>query len=376
MAIHTINGGSNDRRVAYLLSVQGQPRRIAVANVRNDGTNFNPLPPVQFSQQAEYIGFNNFDGGFAFVAYDSNTSTFSGSFVLDSENNPSLPQPIALNPPVSGSISNFVAAIVPLDLANTMFFVAVGFQQNNQTTVYAGTARLGSGPPAPPLEKMETFAQRPNIDSSGVALDRAQRRASILVGADQGIGGAKLLGVDFSVTPKSLGLRPLTTGGSGQVVAGFMAPSVANAGTNGAALLIGDLLNPNVPFGVRVGMVTDDKITSFNVTDLPPFVQFQAIEDLAIDKGGAEWRFFPVVGPQVLMFGRKTNSGNGVNLVWLDNTGKLRAKASGATALVPSEKVAGAAGTFRSPPTAVFGNMAILWLTEGHELWTADVSCQ
>lgn len=377
LAVHSVNGNGSDRRIAYLVSPNAKPRRMEVADVRNDGTNFSPLAS-SFTQTIEYIGFDNFEGGLAFIGWDNQAVTLSGSFLLDNDKTMSPPQAIATNPPLPNAAGNFNTAIVPLDLTNGIFFVAVSFSVNNQPQqdMYAGTVKLGQGSPLPPLEKVQSFNARPEFNSSGVLLDRVNRKAAILIGADKGLGDAQVLTIDFSAAPKGLGLRPLPGLGGSHVLGSFVAPSVAAPGTNGVGFLTGDLVNTSVPFGMHAGTIADDKITSFVVTDMPPLVPFATVDDLAIDKATFEWRFFQGFGPQLLVAGRKTGSGDGVNLVWLDGKGNMRAKASGATALFPTEKVSGAGATFRGTPTAVFATLSVIWRTEAHDVMLADVTCK
>lgn len=376
LAVH-VGSGNNDRRIAYLIAPQQKPRLIEVDDVKSDGSGFMQLP-FAFAQGIEYVGFDNFDGGFAFVGFNSQAATLGGSFLLDKDNAPSPVQAIALNPPMPNSVGNFIAAIVPLDIVNGIFFVAVSFSVNNQPQqdLYAGTVRLSQGAPLPPLEKIQGFPNRPEFNSSGIVLDRVNRQAAIIIGADKGLGDSQVLTIDFSSTPKGLGMRNLPGLGGSHVLGSFVAPSVPAPGTNGAGFLTGDLTNSTIPFGMHTGMITDDKTKTFAIADMPPLVPFATVDDLAIDKASFEWRFFSVVGPQLVIAGRKTGTGDGVNLVWLDGKGSLRAKASGTGALVPGEKVSGAAATFRNPPTVVFAQLSVMWRTEAHDIMMADVTCK
>ena len=77
----------------------------------------------------------------------------------------------------------------------------------------------------------------------------------------------------------------------------------------------------------------------------------------------------------VVSAARKTNSGKGLNFTWLDGDGHLRGKASGATALVPNELVAGAAGTMVGPPTLLLGDAVVTWITATGEIRIANVGC-
>lgn len=373
LGVHVINGNGDQRRIAYLLT--SPKRRVEIDDVRNDGSNLVSVP-FAFGQNIEYIGYNAFDGGFAFIGFDNNAATLSASFLLDKDQMPSSPAAIALNPPLPNSVSNFSTAIVPLDLNAGIFFVAVSFSVNNAQAqdVYAGSVKLSAGSPLPPLEKVQSFNARP--DFSGIALDRAGHKAALLIGADKGLGEMQVLTVDFTAAPKGLGLRPLPGMSGSHVLGTFMAPSVPAPGTNGAAFLTGDLANQGVVMGYHSGTIADDKVSTFVVADMPALVKFDSIDDLAIDKATFEWRFFPVVGPQLVIAGRKTGTGDGVNLAWFDAKGSLRARSAGATALFPSEKVSGAGATFRSPPTAIFATLSVIWRTEAHDIMLADVTCK
>ncbi len=375
LAIHAINGNS-DRRIAYLLAPSQKARFVEVDDVKSDGSGFSPLQQA-FASGIEYVGFDNFDGGFAFIGYDGSALTLRGSYLRDNDKTPSFPQAIAVNPPLTNGTSNFNTAIVPLDLANGIFFVAVSFSINNQPQqdLYAGTVDLNKGN-GPGLEKIQGFASRPEFSSSSIVLDRANHQAAIIISPDKGLGDSQVLTIDFTSTPKSLGMRNLPGPQAAHVVASFMAPSVPAPGTNGASFLTGDLTNSSVPFNMFAGTLQDDKTKTFLVGDLPAPTKFDSIDDLAVDKSAFEWRFFQVIGPQLVIAGRKTGTGDGVNILWFDGKGTLRGKASGATALVPTEKVSGAAATFRSPPAAVFAQLAMMWRTEAHDVMIADVTCK
>ncbi len=374
LLIHALQGP--DRRFGFRTTVNTR-RRVLVNDVKSDGTGLNPIL-MNLPVGADVIALGNYEGGLAFLDFDTGTASISAWMLADNTQTPTTPIAVPFADAVPANPTAFAAAIVPLDIANGVFFVAVAWGVNNQPQMdlYAGAVRVaGGGPLLPPLVKMGTVGKL-NFESDDVLLDRNGKRATILLSPNQGIGQAQAMDLSWGPSPAKPVFRDLAGVNGGKVILGGAGPSVATAGTNLALFLSGDLAQPQIPFGFVSGSIADDKITTLDLATMPPQVQFPSIDDLAVDKGNIEFRFFPQVGPQSLIVGRFTGTGAGVNLLWFDATGVLRGRASGATTLVPNANVAGAAGTFRSPPTAIFAALSVVWKTDAKDIFIADVTCK
>jgi hypothetical protein len=374
LVIHAQQG--NDRRIAFRAIVSSR-RRVIIADVKSDGTGLNPILLANVPATADVIGMGNFEGGLGFLHYDPPTNSIGGTVLLDVAGAPTATVTIPTVDAVPPNPSAFASAIVPLDIANGVFFVAVGWSVVPGTTeVYAGAARLfGGGPPLPPLPKLTSIA-KVNFESDDVMLDHAGSKATIILNSDQGLGQAQVMELSFGPSPTKPTIRNLNGVNGGKVIFGTAAPSVATPGINLALFLSGDLNSQSVPFGFVTSSIDDGKIGGIDLATMPPQVKFDKVEDLPADKANVEFRFFPQVGPQSLIVGRYTGTGAGINLLWFDGKGYLRGRASGESALVPNLSIAGAAATFRSPPTAIFAGLSVLWKNTAKELFLADVTCK
>ncbi len=372
-----VTGGNNNHRVGYV-NITNNRRRVNFIDMRQDATNQVPIAAPSFTPASDHIAAAAYDGGFVVVGFDSGTGILYASSLPDGANAMLAAVTVATQPamPLGASIGGF--ALAPVDPVNGIFFMAlaVGSTQNGPYSLYAGTINVNSPAQPPPLQVVRTFNGKVEIDSGATMVDRVGRKATMIIGTQGQAIDSQIFSVDFSQNVPTISpITNLLTTGQAHVISAFTAASVPAPGVNGAAFLEGDLSNQTIPFGYRVSMVPDNKTPGLGSADMGPLVKFDSLDDLAADKAQNEWRFF-AGGAQLLITGRRTGTGDGINMLWFDNTGNLRAKASGTAALVTNEKVQSAWGTFRQPPVAVLAGMSVSWINVANDVMIADVTCR
>ena len=341
--------------------------KLSAASILKQGPDLGA--PVQ--EQVSY------DGGFAAIGLSfKNTTHLSALRFDDSAVNPTDPVDITGNL-LPASVSDLSIAAAPV--GGDDFFVAFTYSTGpNVWSMYAGRARIATGA-SPGSFKLVSgnITARPSLDSDALVIDKPDGRAILFVKADMGQGATTIVQMDLASgaavgTPQPL--LPVHGTSTFEPLAAQtdIAPGVDRVGL---AFLEYDLNTPNAPFYVYAGSVPALGFGGFKATLLPPPVMFTKPSDIAVDKGRAFWKHYAGAGSHVVETARVTQTGKGVNFLWLDGAGNLRGKASGADALVTGDVVMGAAGTMVDAPNAVVANAAIAWLTDTGALRIANIGC-
>ena len=196
------------------------------------------------------------------------------------------------------------------------------------------------------------------------------------MGADKGLGPMSVVQMDLqsggAIAPPKV-VPSLHAGATFQP----LATQTDIAGDKvGLAFLEYDLNNASAPFYAYAAALPPLGFDKFQTTSLPTPVSFTKAEDIAVDKGRGFWTHFPGAGSHVVEAARATQTGKGVNFVWLDGGGHLRGTATGVDALAQTDAVKGAAGAMVDPPNQVIANATVTWLTDGGQLRIANVGCK
>lgn len=384
-------GTTSERLGVHAFKVQNNAKR-RIMWISNGLTNVNfatidenltalSIVNQSFDLVASPQALASYDGGFAAIGLSSKITTHLRALRLDDGAvNATDSVDITGGNILPPGVSDLSIAAAPV--GGDDFFVVFSFSTGpNVWSMYAGRARIANGAnPGAFKEVSNNLKARPSLNSDLLVIDKPDNRAILFVGPDQGQGATMVVQMDLTSgapigTPQPLPALHGTSSFEPLAAQTDVAPGGV-IDRVGLAFLEYDLNTPNAPFFVYAAAFPAAGLGAFKASALPPPVSFTSAGDVAVDKGRSFWTHYPVAGSHVVEAARATQSGKGVNFLWLDGAGNLRGKASGADALVAGDVVMGAAGTMVSAPNTVLANAAITWLTDSGALRIANIGCK
>jgi hypothetical protein len=247
-----------------------------------------------------------------------------------------VPSPIGLSP------GGFAMAAFPIDGA-TIFDAVTYLASASPTSYYAlGVGRATSSAPSP----LATLSESPNADDLlGLALAHAAGNVYVFASNGASLHGESVWTVpDTASVPSPLTARAFESGTIGRIIA--IAPAATTGSTNIA--YYSSSLDFQVQ-GVRAGQIADTSLATVTAADLA-LARNYGTPWLVTAGHSAEWS-----GDDLLLVGPGQEEDGGVvgmNALWVDAYGNVRAEMVGATALSPERRPPRAATASRASATS------------------------
>ena len=247
-------------------------------------------------------------------------------FVVPSTQPPGQALPAALGlTTIPTNLNRFGASVLELAPGSDYFYSFTADAPDAGTNLYVGRRTGGASGGAGLVAS--------NIAQGGSSpyLLRVGSSVYVFVSSDPNRGGAVMYRVsdDGDAGGGSAG-RPLTGATPGLVIA--VGPG-AVANRYNVGMIEFDPNSATALATMRVGAVDKAQLDTYKAPDLPKGPVFTDASELPVDKGSGAW-----FGDEFVMIGKGSPASHpGVNFVWQDSAGHLRARNTGANGLLATE---------------------------------------
>ncbi len=363
-----------------------------------------------FSSRIRLLALERYASGVVMLSEEAAVGSPGNVFAirkLEDDSTAWSPRKVIAQPFLSGCRNGFNVALHVIDAAADNYYILATYQDVGTPDGGCPSGGNGSGPivirAARVTNAVATWSSWPVPPQAPTGIEWvedsfATSGGEVYVLANPRTNGPPNPGTapflfksDRNMGSATTTILPLRQGGAdaGEFMLATVMSNGLGAGTASLAFLQAALFNTTSVPTFLVGSVPTSGLTGLRPSaDLAatPFVSDAgpSLAEVPIDKGRSHWERFAgtPASENLLAVSRRLNDDKGINFVWWDGKGRVRAKRAGAAGFLADRSVLRADSTFVDRPVALFANLALVW-TEANaadasapvELWASRVGC-